>query len=144
MAPPDVQKMNENRLLVRLFGDGDTYFKPQIPYGAMMRDSSHKIIFDKGYMPNWTKEHFSVSKVVPPRKGTKHRVYKLINNNDETVNNSWYLEEIQKISDNQYRIEKPFGGVLYLTTQKNHLSGGKVSRQVQLVNIRHRQVRSRR
>ena len=31
MAPADVQKKNENRLWVRLFGDGDTYLKPLIP-----------------------------------------------------------------------------------------------------------------
>ena len=31
MAPADVQKKDENRLWVRLFGDGDTYLKPQIP-----------------------------------------------------------------------------------------------------------------
>ena len=68
MAPADVEKKDENRLWVRLFGDGDTYLKPQIPQGAMLRVSSHKTIFDTGYMPNWTKEHFTVSKAVPPRK----------------------------------------------------------------------------
>ena len=68
MAPADVEKKDENRLWVRLFGDGDTYLKPQIPQGAMVRASSHKTIFDKGYMPNWTKEHFTVSIAVPPRK----------------------------------------------------------------------------
>ena len=31
MAPADVQKKDENRLWVRLFGDGDTYIKPLIP-----------------------------------------------------------------------------------------------------------------
>ena len=31
MAPADVQKKDENRLCVRLFGDGDTYLKPLIP-----------------------------------------------------------------------------------------------------------------
>ena len=60
MAPADVQKTDENRLWVRLFGDGDTYIKPQIPQGALVRASSHKTIFDKSYMPNWTKEHFTV------------------------------------------------------------------------------------
>ena len=61
MAPADVQKKDENRLWVRLFGDEDTYLKPLIPHGAMVRASSHKTIFDKGYMPNWTKEQFTVS-----------------------------------------------------------------------------------
>ena len=72
----------------------------------MVRASSHKTIFDKFYMPNWTKEHFTVSKAVPPRKGTKRRVYTLMDYNDETVEGSWYPEEIKEISDNQYRIEK--------------------------------------
>ena len=54
MAPADVQKKDENRLWVRLFMDRDTHIKPQIPQGTMVRASSHKTIFDKGYMPNWT------------------------------------------------------------------------------------------
>ena len=106
MAPADVQKKDENRLWVRLFRDGDTYLMPQIPNGAMVRVSTHKTTFDKGYMPNWTKEHFTVSKAVPPEKGTKRRVYKLMDYNDKTVKSSWYPEEIQEIKDNQYRIEK--------------------------------------
>ena len=106
MAPADVEKKDENRLWVRLFGDGNTYLKPQIPQRVMVRVSSHKTIFDKGYMPNWTKEHITVSKAVPPRKGTKLRIYKLVDYNDENLNGSWYLEELQEISDNQYHIEK--------------------------------------
>ena len=106
MAPADVQKKDENRLWVRFFGDGDTYFKPLIPSGAMVRDSSHKTIFDKSYMPNWTKEHFTVSQPVPPKRGTKRRVYKFVDYNDEAVKGSWYLEELQEVSDNQYSIEK--------------------------------------
>ena len=74
MAPADVQKKDENRVWVRLFGEGDTHLKPQISQGAMLRASSHNTIFDKGYMPNWTKEHFTVSKAMPHKKGTKRRV----------------------------------------------------------------------
>ena len=105
MAPADVQKKDENRLWVRLFGDGDTYLKPLIPQGAMVRASSHKTIFDKSYMPNWTKEHFIVCQPVPPKRGTKRRVYKLVDYNDEAVKGSWYPEELQEILDNQHRIE---------------------------------------
>ena len=106
MAPADVHKTDENRLWVRLFGNGDTYLKPLIPQGPMVRASSQKTIFDKGYMPNWTKEHFTVSQAVPPKRETKRRVYKLVDYNDEAVKDSWYPEELQEISDNQYRIEK--------------------------------------
>ena len=72
----------------------------------MVRDSSHKTILDIGYMPNWNKEHVTLSKAVPPKKGTKRRVYKLMDYNNENVKGSWYPEEIQKIFNNQYRIEK--------------------------------------
>ena len=58
----------------------------------MVRASSHKTIFYMGYMPNWTKEHFTVSKAVPPRKVRKRRVYKLVDNNDEDVKGSCYLD----------------------------------------------------
>ena len=85
MAPAEVQKNDENRLWVRLFGNGDTYLKPLIPQGAMVRASSHTTIFDKGYMPNWTMEHFTVSQAVPPKRVTKRRVYKLVDYNDEAV-----------------------------------------------------------
>ena len=57
-------------------------------------------------MQNWTKEHLTVSKAVPSRKGTKRRIYKLVDYNDENVNGSWYPEKLQEISDYQYRIEK--------------------------------------
>ena len=106
MAPADVQKKDENRLWVRLFEDGGTHLKPKILKGAMVRASSHKTIFDKGYMPNWTKEHFTESQAVPPRRGTKSRVYKLVDYDDEPVKGSWYPEELQEISHNQYRIDK--------------------------------------
>ena len=52
MATADVQKNNKNCLCVRLFRYGDIHFKPLIPQGAMVRASSHKTIFDKGYMFN--------------------------------------------------------------------------------------------
>ena len=72
----------------------------------MVRASTQKTILDKGYMPNWTKEHFTVSQALPVRRGTKRRVYKLVDYNIDEVNSSWYPEEIQEITDNQYRIEK--------------------------------------
>ena len=101
MAPADVQQIDENRLWVQLYGDGDTHLKASIIQGAMVRASSQKTIFDKGYMPNWTKEHLTESQTLPVRRGTKRRVYKLVNfNNDDDVKGSWYPEKIQEITDN--------------------------------------------
>ena len=47
-----------------------------------------------------------MSQAVPPKRVSKRRVYKLVNYNDEAVKGSSYKEEIQKISNNLYRIEK--------------------------------------
>ena len=106
MSPADVQKKDKNRLWVRLFENENIYLKSQIPQGAMVWVSNHKTILDKGYMRNWTKEHFTVSQAVPPRKRTKRRIYNLVDYNDEDVKINWYWEELQEISDNQYRIDK--------------------------------------
>ena len=57
-------------------------------------------------MPNLTKKQCTVSKVVPLRKGTKRRIYNLIDYNSEIVKNSWYPKKYQEILNNQYRIEK--------------------------------------
>ena len=106
MAPADVEKKDEDRLWVRMYGDGDTHLKPPLPHGAMVRINKNKGVFDKGYMPNWSKEHFSIGEVPQARKATKRRVYKINDYNGEPVIGSWYPEELQKINDNQYRIEK--------------------------------------
>ena len=106
MAPADVEKKDEDRIWTRLYGDGDTHLKAPIPDGAMVRISKNKGVFDKGYMPNWSKEHFTVSEAPGPRRGTKRRVYKIADYNGEPVKGVWYPEELQQITDNQYRIER--------------------------------------
>ena len=106
MAPADVDKKDEDRIWARLYGDGDTHLKSTMPPGAMVRISKNKGVFDKGYMPNWSKEHFTVAGVPAPRRGTKRRVYKIADYNGEPVKGVWYPEELQKISSNQYRIER--------------------------------------
>ena len=42
---------------------------------------------------------------MPLRRGTKQRVYKLVDYNNDVVKASWYPENINKITDNKYRIE---------------------------------------
>ena len=109
MKPADVQKSDENKLWARLYGDGNTELKRErIAPGSMVRISNVKGIFEKGYMPNWSKEHFTVnaSPPGPPRKNTKRRIYKLTDYDGEPMLGSYYPEEVQQITDNQYRIEK--------------------------------------
>ena len=109
-----------------------------------MRASTDKTIFDKGYMPNWTKEHITVSKAVPPRNKTKRRVYKLVDYNDEDVIGNWYSKELQKIYDNHYRIEKILRRRTLPNNTKNICLMGRYARKIQLVNNGNRQIRCRR
>jgi len=106
MPPSKVEKKDKARLWVRMYGDGDTYLKAAISRGSMVRISKAKGDFEKGYMPNWSKEHFIVDQDAEQRRGTKRRVYKIKDYNDEPVKGKWYPEELQKINSNQYRIEK--------------------------------------
>ena len=78
MLPADVTKKDENRIWARLYGDGDTHLKQKtLTVGGMVRISKSKGVFDKGYMPNWSKEHFTVSEEPAARQGSKRRVFKI-------------------------------------------------------------------
>ena len=57
-------------------------------------------------MPNWIKEHFTVSHAMPLKRGIKSSLNKLVNYYNEPVKYSWYPQKLQTISSNQYRIEK--------------------------------------
>ena len=106
MAPADVEKHHEDTLWTRLYGDGDTHLKPAMPRNSTVRISKNKGVFDKGYMPNWSKEHFTVDEVPNPRRGNKRRVYKIADYNGDPVKGVWYPEELQQIYQNQYCIER--------------------------------------
>ena len=84
----------------------ETHLKPAMKRNSMVRISKNIGVFDKGYMPNWFKEHFTVDEVPNPRRGNKHRVYKIADYNGDTVKGVWYPEELQQISQNEYRIER--------------------------------------
>ena len=67
MAPNKVTIEDEDRIWTRLYGDGDTYLKRNrnVENKAKVRISRVKGVFDKGYMPNWSREQFTVSSTVP-------------------------------------------------------------------------------
>ena len=106
MAPAAVKKCDENRLWVRLYGDGNTFLKPGLERGSMVRISKSKGVFEKGYLPNWSKEHFTVAETTDDKRRANKRVYKIEDYNGESVTGTWYPEELQHITDNQYRIER--------------------------------------
>ena len=79
--------------------------KDDIKVGEMVRISKVKSVFDKGYLPNWTEEIFTVESI---NRKSKPFMYKLKDYNDEIVDGSFYRHEIQPISktDDVYLVEK--------------------------------------
>ena len=103
MAPSQVTKKDEDLIWFRMYGDG-TRRPPKLSMtpGQAVRVSRVKGAFDKGYLPNWTEQHYRL-------EGTSagdRRVYKLQNIRGEPIDGTYYTEEIQPIGQNEYRIEK--------------------------------------
>lgn len=97
MAPVNYQKKDDDRIWVRPFTNDETHLTPYIFQKDIVQISSHKTLFDKGYMPNWIKEHVTVIQAVPPKTWTKRRVYKFVDYNEEDLNGSWYPKSFRKL-----------------------------------------------
>lgn len=107
MRPADVEKVHEKLLLSKLGKQRQEYqqglldksqptFYPgahqKIEPGDKVRISKHKMTFDKGYLPNWTNELFTVTRVRP----TVPVTYELEDYRGEPVQGGFYAEEIVK------------------------------------------------
>ena len=111
MAPNKVTNTDEDQIWTRLYKDGDTYLKRyrKVEDGAKVRISRVKGVFDKGYMPNWSCEQFTVSSMVPQAdiRGRNSRpVYTLKDDSGEELRCKWYPDEIQQIRDDYERVLK--------------------------------------
>ena len=108
MKPIDVTddsyaKYNEN------FNKKGSKFKA----GDNVRVWKYKIIFAKGYTPNWSEEVFVISKI----KNTVPWTYVVSDLNGEEITGSFYEKELQKTNQKEFRIEKVFkrkGDKLYV------------------------------
>jgi hypothetical protein len=118
MWPVDVKKKDELRMFDKMFGEAIASRKrrtaPPVQPGEMVRVSKVKGQFEKGYMPNWSQEHFIVDKV---NTRTQRRVYKLKDYANEDITGSWYDKELQPIKKNLYLVEK--------VLRKRKAAGGK-------------------
>ena len=87
--------------------------------GDHVRISKYKNIFVKGYTPNWSEEVFVVSKI-------KNRIlctYVISDLNGEPIFGSFYEKELQKTSQEKFRIEKVLkrkGDKLYVRICKGY------------------------
>lgn len=73
-----------------------------------MRISKAKRTFEKGYLPNWTRELFTISHLV---KGSSPYRYKVEDYNGEELEGTFYESELQKVikRDDVYEVEEILG-----------------------------------
>ena len=103
MRPAQVRKEHEDRIWARLYGSsGNLLPRLKVSPGEMVRVSRIKGGFEKGYVPNWTEQHYRVEGA----EGRHRRVYKLQNIRGEPIDGTYYQEEIQPIKQNEFRVEK--------------------------------------
>ena len=75
---------------------------PKFEVGYRVRISNYKNIFAKGYTPNWSEEVFVIKKV----KSTVRWTYVINDLNGEEIMGTFYEKELQKTSQEEFRIEK--------------------------------------
>ena len=76
--------------------------KPKFKVGDRVRMSRIKGLFEKGYLPNWSEQLYTVDKVLK----TVPVTYKVKNLLDEIITGSFYEQELQKTNQEEYRVEK--------------------------------------
>ena len=75
---------------------------PKFKVGDHARISKYKNIFAKGYAPNWLEEDFFVNKI----KNKVPWTYVVNDLSGEKITGSFYEKELQKTSQEKFRIEK--------------------------------------
>ena len=104
--PINVTQKNEREVWHTLYGErekeGPVKYKFEV--GDQVRISKMKRRFEKGYLPNFSKEIFTVSQQIPRHPP----VYKLKDYDQEELSGTFYNEELQKVikEDDVYEVEK--------------------------------------
>ena len=84
------------------FKKESNYKNPKFKVGDHVSISKYKNIFAKGYMPNWSKEVFVISKI----KNTVPWTYLLNDLKSEQIIGTFYEKELQATNQQKFRIEK--------------------------------------
>ena len=106
MKPGSVQRVHQPIIRQRLYGVTKTQRRVKrykYNVGAWVRISKQRLVFDKGYTPNWSEEIF----VIRERRRQREPVYFLRDLNDENVTGTFYEPELQRVREpTEYRVEK--------------------------------------
>ena len=105
-SPASVTKKNENSVWMTLYGNQPTKKGYSFQVGDQVRISKSKGLFEKGYLPNWSEEIFTIVKRIPRNPP----VYRLKDYDNEKVEGTFYEEELQAVKtkgeEEVYKIEK--------------------------------------
>ncbi|KAF2885840.1 hypothetical protein ILUMI_20333 [Ignelater luminosus] len=109
MAPNEVNHKNVFEVWNNLYRKGVGLMrKPRFKENQLVRISRSKNIFEKGYANNWSDEIFKITKVINRRPP----VYRILDLNNESVEGTFYEEELQPVSvdsNSLFKIEKVLG-----------------------------------
>lgn len=107
-SPANVTKDNEKEIRQRLYpGKIVDKRRPKFPFhvGDSVRLAKEKTAFQKGYLPLWTEEVFTVAEILP----RDPPVAKVKDLQGQPVEGTFYKEELQKITlpnDAVFRVEE--------------------------------------
>ena len=96
------------------FGKEVNVNDPKFKVGDHVRISKYKNIFGKGHTPNWSEEVFVIKEI----ENTVLWTYVINDLNGEEIAGTFYEKELQKIDQQEFRIEKVIqkkGDKLYVT-----------------------------
>ena len=105
MKPVDVTVFNAQDVWRTLYGKQTSTTKYKFKLGDQVKISKYKRVFEKGYLPSWTEETFTVAQRLPRNPP----VYRLKEADGELIRGTFYEAELQKVierSDHLFRIEK--------------------------------------
>jgi len=97
------KKENEERVYRNLYPDLTRRpMRAKFKTGDKVRIQKKKKLFEKGFTVNWTEEVFTVSKI----QRTNPVTYKITDYSGEEMQGTFYEQELQKTSQEVFRIEK--------------------------------------
>jgi len=105
MTPKEAsEKKNEVKVWRNLYGNytPQKRITPKLKVSDEVRITRKKGVFEKGYTARWTEEVFTVSEV----RYTDPITYKIVDYNNEEIKGSFYEQELQKATEELFRIEK--------------------------------------
>jgi len=109
MAPSDVNRKNEKQVFKNIYKYDSIRDilenkpkKTTLKTGDKVRKAYDVKAFDRGFYPNWTDEVYTVEKSI---KGDNQIVFRLKDYSGNIIEQRFYPEELQKITENLHRIE---------------------------------------